>query len=167
MVQSARVMTSLLLPSLPNVNTLDDIVSSKTLLGERSHRETALSASPWQRHVLGTTGWVLWLPAVIHGISQGNLPLTFFGLPLFLLSLFFSLVKLVCPQCNHAVRTIGNPRTHCIQYGAAYEVAKPTQVGHSVVTPGESERQDVLTVNAANGTLPLLNFRLVNLLDMS
>lgn len=106
------------------------------------NEEITLIASSWQRRVLWYTAWILWLPAVVIGISRGNLLLAFVvGLPLFLLFLYFSLTKLVCPQCNYVVRAFGIKMTNCMKCGADYRAANPTRKGHNAATQVESERE--------------------------
>ena len=73
----------------------------------------------WRCRLLWYTAWLIWLPALGYGISQGNLILSFvIALPALLMSLNFSLTKLVCPQCSYVIRTIGTPVTHCMKCGA-------------------------------------------------
>lgn len=80
----------------------------------------------WLRQMLWYTAWLLWLPVVGYGISQGNLIAAFVvGLPGFLLSLYFSLARIVCPECKHVMRMVGARVTHCIKCGAKYEVDEP------------------------------------------
>ena len=77
--------------------------------------------SRFGRRLLWFSGWLVWLPVAGYGISTGNLLLAFVvGPPLFLASLYFSLQKLVCPQCNHAIRTIGTQMSNCMKCGAAF-----------------------------------------------
>jgi len=84
-----------------------------------------MTVSRWQRRLLWYTAWLVWGPLVGYGISQGNLLLIFaIALPLFLVSLYFGLTKLVCPQCHYAVRTISLKITNCMRCGAAYHSAE-------------------------------------------
>ncbi|QDV13663.1 hypothetical protein CA51_35540 [Rosistilla oblonga] len=77
--------------------------------------------SPWLRRLLWYSGWLVWLPVAGYGISTGNLWLTMgVGGPLFLASLYFSLQTLVCPECGHAIRTVGASVSNCMQCGAAF-----------------------------------------------
>lgn len=71
------------------------------------------------RRVLWFSAWLVWLPIVGYGIGTGNLLVAFvIGIPLFLLSLYFSLIKLVCPQCKFETRTIGTRISNCMKCGA-------------------------------------------------
>ncbi|REJ84972.1 MAG: 50S ribosomal protein L37 [Planctomycetota bacterium] len=74
------------------------------------------------RRVLLFTGCLIWLPVTGYGLGTGNLVLAFLiGLPLFLTSMYFSLKKLVCPNCGQAIRTVSVRISHCMKCGTPFE----------------------------------------------
>ncbi len=78
-------------------------------------------SSPSPRKYLWYIAFLVVLPAWGYGLTTGVLPLALLGLPVFVLLVYFSLTKLVCPECGRALRAVvGAKLTNCPYCGASY-----------------------------------------------
>ena len=78
--------------------------------------------SPGPRKYLWYVAFLVVLPAWGYGLGTGILPLALLGLPVFVLLMYFSFTKLVCPECGKAMRTISTKLANCPFCGASYNV---------------------------------------------
>ena len=81
---------------------------------------TQKAKSPGSRNYLWYVAFLLVLPAWLYGLAKGTLPLVLLGLPVFLMLIYLSLSKLVCPECGKAMRTVGAKLASCPYCGARY-----------------------------------------------
>lgn len=75
------------------------------------------------RRLLWFFAWLVCVPGFGWGISAGNRTLAGIAMIILLISLYFSLCKCICPNCGHAVRTVGARVRHCMRCGTAYPEA--------------------------------------------
>lgn len=60
------------------------------------------------------------LPAFGWGIATGNIAAAAVALPVFLLSVYFSLHKLRCQKCGKLLRVVGHAVSNCPHCGNPY-----------------------------------------------
>ena len=75
------------------------------------------------RRFLWFFGWLVCLPVAGWGISSGDLGIVAISGGACLACLYFSLHKIVCPQCGNALRVIGYHANNCPKCGTP--VASP------------------------------------------
>ena len=77
---------------------------------------------PGPKKYLWYIAFFLVLPAWGYGIRTGTLPLALLGLPVFVLLMYLSFTKLICPECGKTMRTISTTLSNCPHCGASYDV---------------------------------------------
>jgi hypothetical protein len=75
---------------------------------------------PSLRRLLWYLACLVCLPAIGWGIGTGRIVLAGVALPAFLVSIYFSLNKLVCPNCGKAMRAVGQELPNCPLCGTPY-----------------------------------------------